>query len=210
VGLAGRSPARHRPRPVAGRVLRARSLTLAVATVLLAVAVAPTAEASFDPPDDAVINANLPASIPLSYRIDLDTLCGVGASATVGAWVRDPSGAERRVNQDGGYGSAFEASFGVEVSVPGAYARWLDVACAGKVQRVEEGAFSVVADSSLARQAQRCARAKRAARKARKRYGVARKALRREAAAPRRRAVRRTRAKLRDAKDRRRVACAPG
>lgn len=170
--------------------------------------VAPSAQAAFDPSDGTVINANLPASVPLSYGIDLDAQCGVGASATVSAWVRDPGGAERRVNQATGYGSAFEASFGVNLSAYGVYARWLDVACGGETRRIETGSFTLVAGDAGALKAQKCARAKRAATKARKRYRGARKALRRKDTATHRRAVRRTRAALRTAKKHSRKACA--
>lgn len=155
-----------------------------------------------------MISANLPSSVPFGYSIDLGALCGTGASATVTTWLRDPAGAERQVNQSSGYGSAFEASFGVELSAYGSYAHWLDVACPAGIRRVEEGGFTVVGGESGATKARACARAKRLVKKARTRYRKASKALRREDTKAHRRAVRGTKAKLRTAKQHSRTACA--
>lgn len=176
--------------------------------MIVAAAVVPAAAAaSFDPPDGTVINANLPSSVGLAYQIDLDALCGTGTSATVTAWLRDPAGTTRRVNASSGYGSLFEASFGAELSVYGTYAHWLDVACAAGPRRVEDGSFTVVGGDAGAQKARACADARRSLTKARKRYRRARRALERADDVAHRRAVRRKRGKLRNAKKRVRTTC---
>lgn len=145
--------------------------------------------------------------MPLGYRIDLDALCGPGAIGTVTAWVRDPAGAVRKVNTSSGYGSAFEATFGVEVKAFGAYGRWLEVACGSAApQRLEEGGFTVSGD---ARRAKRCADAHVGARKARKKLRGARAALERKDTQARRTAVRRAKKGVRTAKKRVAKHCTP-
>ena len=145
--------------------------------------------------------------MPLGYRIDLDALCGAGVTATVTAWVRDPAGVVRKAYTSSGYGSAFEATFGVEVKAFGAYGRWLEVACGSAApQRIEEGAFTVSGD---ARRAQRCADAHVAARKARGTLRRKRAALKRKDTAARRKAVRRAKKGVRGAQKRVAKHCTP-
>lgn len=168
---------------------------------------APTAQASFDPPDETVINANLPASVPLGYHLDLDALCGAGASATVTAWVRDPAGGVRKVNTSSGSGSAFEATFGVELKAFGGYRRWLDVTCgSAAAQRIEEGGFTVSGD---ARRAKKCTDSQAGAKKARKKLKRARAALERKDTDTRRKAVRRAKKNVRTVKKRVAKYCTP-
>lgn len=168
---------------------------------------APAVQASFDPLDGAVINANLPSSVPIGYRIDLDALCGAGATGTVTAWVRDPAGAVRKVNTSSGYGSVFEATFGVEVKAYGAYGRWLGVACGSAApQRIEEGGFQVSGD---ARRAKKCTDSQKGAKKARKRLKRTRAALERKDTDARRKAVRQAKKSVRTTKKRVATYCTP-
>lgn len=119
---------------------------LGIPICLLAVALLPaSASASFDPPNGAVIQANLPASVSLYYSIDIGALCGPGVTADVTAVLRGPSGGESSPSGTRNASGLDEHTFGVDMTEYGVYSHWVDVRCAGALyaQRVEEGTFTV-------------------------------------------------------------------
>lgn len=103
-----------------------------------------SASASFDPPNGAVIQANLPTTVSVSYTIDLEAVCGT-QQADVSPWLRGPSGQELQPVPTQRASGSHEQSFGVDMTAFGLYAHWVSVRCVGAAteQRLEEGFFTV-------------------------------------------------------------------
>jgi hypothetical protein len=174
------------------------------------------AQATFDPPDGTVINANLPAIVPFAYQLDLDAICGAEQPALVSAWLRTPSGRVFQPTESRSASGAHEESFGADLTHYGSYEHWVVVRCSNGVEHtVEQGRFTIGGEepgspgdggsppgadpSRPERQGRahavprRCRAARASLTSARKRLTRAKRALARRRTAQRRRAVTRAR-----------------
>ncbi len=205
---------------------RRRLIACATGLALLAIGASPAA-ADFDPPDGTVIYANLPASVPFAYQIDVAALCGVQQPASVTARLRTPTGAELEPAYTPSASGSHEEVFGVDLDVEGLYEHSILVRCADDTTHVvEQGTFTLVAGEPepippsgdppppplqpgpAAPVSSSCKRAVSALGRARATLRKAKRALRGKRTAKRRKAVRNAKESYRAAKRRKTARCA--
>ena len=189
--------------------------------------VAPPAAADFDPPDGTVIYANLPASVPFTYQIDIAALCGAQQPASIAARLRTPAGVDLEPAYTPSASGQHEQVFGIDLDAEGVYEHSILVRCADDTTHVvEQGTFTIVAgepeptppsDDPPATPPQQaspkppasssCTRAVGALEQARAKLRKAKRALRVKHTAKRRKAVRSAKRSYRVAKQRKTARC---